>query len=531
VGKKPARSDEAAQAAALEESGRGLHLLSLAVGLLAGGALYLVADRWISKSAATPALAIAVFHFIAASAAGWLLLAERRRFLAPIVPALLIALACAGLTYWIGSQQAGAAHGLSAFPALFWSAIGAPLSTFLAIALAKAALETGAPPRYDSLFFHGLTLPLIGAGAGWFAGLALILLYAWATLLKSLDVGLFERVFSQPWFFMPFLGAIGGLSIAMIRGQRGVLGALRYVLLLFSRIAMPIMALFSLTFLAVLATKGASAVFATPYPGGVMLALSFAGMLVFNGVYQNGQGGPPPLWLRLSTLAAIAAMPVYSGLAAYAFALRVGEYGLTPPRIAGLAVNALAFAYAIVCLAALASEARWKAPRWMAPVAPLNTLMAAAWVATLALLASPVVNMWAISARSQEARVATGAIAPEKFDFGYLKFELGPWGERALQRLAAFDGANATAIRAGASRALAAPTRWEYDNPEAAAEAAASEGGDAWDGAPDDAGPRSDGPRSDGPGSGGQGSAGPLDLPFNPQDAPERDVADDDDGR
>lgn len=514
MGTKPAKPDHAAQAAALEESGRGLHLLSLVVGLVSGGALYLIAEHWIDASEATPAMAIAVFHFVAALAAGWLLLAERRRFLAPMVPAALVALAFAGVSYWMGSQQQAAAFGLSAFPAVFWWGISAPLASYLALALAKAALETGAPPRYASLFFHGLTLPLIGAGALLFAGLALILLFAWASLLKSLDVDLFERVFSEPWFVMPFLGAIGGLSIAMIRGQRGVLGALRYMLLLFSRIAMPIMALFSVTFLVVLAVKGASAAFVAPYPGAVMLALSFAGMLIFNGVYQNGEGGPPPLWLRLSTLIAIAAMPVYSGLAAYAFALRVGEYGLTPPRIVGLAMNALAFAYSLVCIAGLASEARWKAARWMAPVAPLNTAMAALWVATLMLLASPIVNLWAISARSQELRVASGAVAPDDFDFGYLKFELGPWGVRALQRLAAFDGANAAAVRAGAARALAAPTRWEYDNPAEAAAAAES------DGAAEPQAPMAQEPPA--------AAGGPLDLPFNPEEAPESDDTRDD---
>jgi hypothetical protein len=191
--------------------------------------------------------------------------------------------------------------------------------------------------------------------------------------------------------------------------------------------------------------------------------------------------------------------------------LRIGDYGLTPPRIAGLAVNALAFAYSFACLAGLFSEARWKSARWMTPVAPLNTAMAALWVASLALIASPLVNLWAISAKSQEMRVATGAAKPDEFDFGYMKFELGPWGERALGRLAAFDGADAPSIRAGAERALNAQTRWEYDNPAEAAAAVASEAAEA--AASED---------QDAPAAAavdGQ-AGGPLDLPFNPEGAP-----------
>ena len=64
-----------------------------------------------------------------------------------------------------------------------------------------------------------------------------------------------------------------------------------------------------------------------------MLALALAAMLIFNGVYQNGDGAPPPLWLRVSTLITLVTLPRLCGLAAYAFWLRIDSYGLTPARI------------------------------------------------------------------------------------------------------------------------------------------------------------------------------------------------------
>jgi hypothetical protein len=487
----------------LGESGRGLTLLSLFVGLITGGALYVIADRWIDDEHMS-AFAVTAILFVASFSAGWLLLSERTRFIAPVLPAALVAALIAGPAYWLNSALIAHPGTLNEFPAFFWMGVGAPLSAYLAISLLKAALETGAPPRYASVFFHGLTLPLIAGGAFIFALLAMALLFAWASLLKSLDVEFFVRLFGEPAFFMPFIGAIGGVSIAMIRGQRGVLGALRYMKLLFARIAMPIMALFTLTLLIVLAIKGPSAVYATEYPGAMMLTLAFAGMLIFNGVYQNGEGGPPPLWLRLATLIALVGFPVYSGLATHAFFIRVGEYGLTPPRIVGFAVSALAFAYSLVCIAGLLSEIRWRAERWMRPVAPLNMAMALVWIATLTLLASPVFNLWAMSARSQEMRVRSGAVAPEKFDFGYLKFELGPWGARALERLSKFSGENGAAIRSGAAAAIAAQTRWELENPQAAEAAREAPSSILL---PDPAEPPAE-------------EAGPLGLEFNPEDAP-----------
>jgi hypothetical protein len=314
-------------------------------------------------------------------------------------------------------------------------------------------------------------LPLIAGGAKVFAGLSLVLLFAWAALLRQIDVDFFHKLFQEPWFILPFVGAIGGLSIAMIRSMESVLGALRFILLLFCRIAMPITALFSATFVAVLMLKGTDAIFAQPYPGAIMLGLAFAGMLIFNGVYQNGQGEPPPAWLRLATLIALLAFPVYAGLAAYAFWLRIGEYGLTPPRVIGLSMNILAALYSVVTLAGAVTELNWKAQRWMPLVAPLNTFMTVVWIATLLTLAT-IVNPWAVSAKSQVRLVTSGKIDASKFDYGYLRFDLGAYGEKALDDLLALNShPRAAEIAAGVARARAAQNRWEYDNPQVPAPA------------------------------------------------------------
>lgn len=492
------------KSADLAESGRGLGLLSLLVGLATGGAVYWIVENWIDSSTPTP-LSVTTLQSIIAFSAGWLLLSERRDFLRPIVPAALIAAILAGPTWFMASADRGSGYELEEFPFLFWFFVSAPLSLYLMLSLAKAMLETGVPPKYPSLFFHGLTLPLVAGGAKLFAGLALVLLFAWAALLKQMDVAFFSELFDEPWFILPFLGAIGGLSIAMIRGQQAVLGALRFILLLFSRIAMPIMALFSLTFLAVLATKGAGAILESEFffgrPGGAILFLAFAGMLIFNGVYQNGEGAAPPAWLRLATIIAIASFPVYTGLASYALYLRVGEYGLTPPRIGGLAMTALAFAYSIVLIAGLLTELNWRGKRWMPLVAPFNTLMAALWVAVLLTLSSPLFDTWKVSAENQEALLLSGKVAPDKFDFGYLKFRLGKEGEAALARLeAVIDHPNAAEIRAGAARARNAQSYWEYQNPDLATPTPEM-GSDSAPEAP----------------------PGPMDLELNPDEAPSDD--------
>jgi len=491
--------------AAGADKGPGPGLFGLVVGLAAGGALYAISEQWGAASPPAP-VPVTLMQVVVTFASGWLLLWARGRVLGAILSAALIAGVLAVPTWFFASIDIsrGGDYEFESFPILFWSFAAAPLAFYLMLTLAKATLESGAPPKYESVFFHGLTLPLIGVGAHVFAGLSLVLLFAWAALLKQMGVDFFSKLFDEPWFVLPFLGAVGGLSIAMIRGLDAVLGALRFILLLFSRIAMPIMAVFSVTFLVALAVNGPDAIFDRPYPGAIMLALAFVGMLVFNGVYQNGVGGPPPWWLRLSTIIAIAAFPVYAGLAAWAFALRLDAYGLTPPRIVGLAMNGLAFAYSFVLVAGLLSEFAWKKPRWMPPVAALNTGMALLWIVVLLGISSPLCSSWAISAKSQERTLLTGKVAAKDFDFGYLKFRLGKPGAKALSRIeaAAAGRPDEADIRAGLARANAALTYWEYQNPELAWPAPELE-------------PRAD----ETTGDEAPAQPGPLDLQFNPEGA------------
>jgi len=483
------------------DRGRGLGLLSLAVGLATGAAVYFIVDRWFDDRPPTE-IAAATLQSVVLFAAGWLLLAERRDFWRPVLPAAAIAAIMIAPTWFlVGIDKAGD-YEFDTFPIFFWFFAGGPLAWYLMLTLAKSALETGAPPKYAAVFFHGLTLPLIAGGAKLFAGLALVLLFAWAALLKQMNVSFFSELFDEPWFILPFLGAIGGLSIAMIRGQQAVLGALRFILLLFSRIAMPIMAVFSVTFLAALAVNGPGAIFDRPYPGAIMIGLAFVGMLVFNGVYQNGEGEPPPWWLRLSTIVAIAAFPVYAGLAAWAFWLRVAEYGLTPARLVGLSMNALAFAYSFVLMAGLLTELNWRGKRWMPPVSALNTGMAGLWVVVLLSLSSPLFSSWSISARSQENVLLSGKVAAKDFDFGYLRFRLGKPGEAALARIEASAAGqpDAADIAAGIARARGAMSYWEYQNPDLATpeEAASDVAAEAEAAAEENAQP------------------GPMDLELNP---------------
>ncbi len=442
---------------------RGFGLFGLALGLAAGLIAYALTEFWIDVTV-QPTAAQALLVFVGVTTAALLLTAGpsqwlRGAFAAPVIGALI-----AGPTAYMLSANVETRN-LSTFPPMFWFLVGAPLAGLLLIALARAALSPRGE-RYTELFSSGVTLPLVAAGSAVFALLGVVLLYSWAALMRSMNVNLFHQLFQQPWFMLPFIGAMGGLSIGLIKSLEPVLGALRYGTLLLARFAMPLTAVFSVAFLGVLLLKGPGALFGAGFAGPALLGLALVGMLIFNGVYQNGEGAPPPAWLRLSTIAALVAFPAYSGLAAVLFAERIGELGLTPARFAGLVFSSLAALYSVVGLAGVVTEFRWHTARWMPAVARLNAGMAILWAMTLLLLASPLVNSWALSARDQERRILSGRADVETFDYGYMRFALGDAGAAALTRLSQTTAhPKADAIRAGAARALAAATYSLYRNP------------------------------------------------------------------
>jgi hypothetical protein len=446
---------------ALERRGGGFALSGLVVGLAAGFAAYAVADLGTARE---DPLQLAALTAISAFGASFLLIVERREFLRSALFAAGIAALLALATYALLSAGRNEAR-LVAWPRFFWFAAGLPLTFYLMTALSKAALHR-TPPPYSCVFVEGLTLPIILKGAALVSLLAFVLVYAAAWLTKTLEIEALHRVFQEPWFMFPFAGAVLGFSIGTMRGLHSVLGALRYMLLLGARVAMPVVAALSLAFAASFVLNGPAAVFAAPSPATLNLALALIAMLVFNGVYQNGEGEPPPAWLRLSALISLLALPLYAGFAGWALWLRIEQYGLTPARIAGLAVASLVMLYAILCVASLVTELNWRGKRWMPLIGPVNTLMAMLWVAAMLALATPLLNPWEISARNQERRLAEARVAPAAFDYGYLRFRLGRYGDAALDRLFALETHPQSAeIRAGVARVRAAATQWDFEHP------------------------------------------------------------------
>ncbi|MEY4555096.1 MAG: hypothetical protein RL093_215, partial [Pseudomonadota bacterium] len=106
----------------------------------------------------------------------------------------------------------------------------------------------------------------------------------------------------------------------------------------------------------------------------------------------------------------------------------------------------------------------WRKGDWMRPLERTNIWTAILTVAVILLLFSPALDPARLSVMDQVARLERGAVAPDKFDYRFLRFESGKAGQAALQRLARSTNA---AIAAGARTAQENDNRYDPGPAEA----------------------------------------------------------------
>jgi hypothetical protein len=162
----------------------------------------------------------------------------------------------------------------------------------------------------------------------------------------------------------------------------------------------------------------------------------------------------------------LAALPL-AIVAAIATGLRIQQYGFTPDRLWALVVVVLATAYGLVYLVALIR----KRQNWAVQVRPDNIRLAFATMALGFLLATPLIGFNSISVSSQVARLKSGKVTVDKFDWAALKFDFGDPGRKALKALT--SSANA-AFATKAKEVTKSEDRWDIARIETVGDGAAA---------------------------------------------------------
>jgi hypothetical protein len=165
-------------------------------------------------------------------------------------------------------------------------------------------------------------------------------------------------------------------------------------------------------------------------------------------------------WAAFALALAILPLTVF---AAVSLGTRIGQHGLSPERLWGLIAIAVACLYGLAWLVALVRG--WKGSDWRERLRRANLHLAAAICVIAFVLALPILDFGAVSARNQVARLESGAVSPEDFDYSALRWDFGDAGRRALARLEKSDNAKVAELAALAASQVERP--YWYDRTRA----------------------------------------------------------------
>jgi hypothetical protein len=303
---------------------------------------------------------------------------------------------------------------------------------------------------YETYFEFGWRVALQIWFSSMFVAILYLVLWIGATLFMLVKLSFFQELLKQSWFYIPVsaLAFAVGLHITEVRSDfiRGT----RAILLTLMSWLLPPLVLIVAGFLASLPFTGLKPLWATRAAAGLLLCIAALMILLINAVFKSGgEIESTPRILRLSVCAACFMLPFLAVFASFAVWLRIEQYGLTPRRVLACASAFIACTYA--------SGYMWAAMdhrRTLRRMAPVNVLLAWVSLAVLFAVFTPLADPARVAVNNQVSRLLSGRVAPERFDFRFLRFHSAAYGQRALARLETLsEGADAAVIREKSAQA------------------------------------------------------------------------------
>lgn len=422
----------------------GLALL----GGLAGVAIYFITR---GANAGPLHLAFATFLGVGAVAFGFVL--ERGRLLSSLAFAAAAGLVVASAIYWNGAVG-------GRFNDDPWRILCAALTVSIAAPLFQALRDRklGEALSYSNTYNRAWLNAVLWCAIWVFTGIVWLLAWLLSALFDLIGIEVLTNLLRKDWAGLVLTGAALGAATGLLRDRETILGLIQRVVITVLSTLAPVLAAGLVLFLLALPFTGLAPLWEATKSTTPILLICIIGALVLTNALIGGQPEQEarhPL-LRASLPALSLAMLPLGIIAAISTGNRIQQHGFTPERLWAVTFIAIALAYGLAYLWAVVRGRLSPA----AIIRPANLKLAFALCALAFLLSTPLLNFGALSTRNQLARLESGVVSPDAFDWQALRFDFGPSGEAALKSLA--TSGKTPAIRTAAADALKKTGRHEF---------------------------------------------------------------------
>ncbi|MDM7861703.1 DUF4153 domain-containing protein [Alteromonas sp. ASW11-36] len=258
------------------------------------------------------------------------------------------------------------------------------------------------------------------------------ILHLGAGLFSALGIEFFSDLLEEDWFVIPALNLAFGFAIIVFRNIQATIDNIASLLKTTVKFLLPILTLVSLSFLATLLYTGLQPLWETG--SGTLLLMWLLALTLFfiNTVYQDeAHQRPYGIVLHRIILIGVACLPIYSLIAAYGLWLRVEQYGWSVDRCWAVLIWAILSCFTWGYLFGIVKHR----DNWLEMLSRVNVTMGIVVLLAMLLVNSPLLNFQHIAAQSQLARLQSGELSFDQFDFYYFEHSLGRQGYLRIQQL------------------------------------------------------------------------------------------------